>query len=183
MVAYGAINLLIAAYFCLSPSVYFFAKHQRETVRWKEAAAIALVCFLLLCSVGAALAGLWAFRNEELRDAIDFAEMAAEEIYVTADQNWTVSHVTQRSLQRDGPMRLGYFFQSTRQRLRSVQQISNSRGWIRLRLHFPWQFEWDAYVVCHAESEDGPAELHFILWKSEANWQIEHMWWSYLPLT
>jgi hypothetical protein len=55
MVAYGAINLLIASYFCLSPSVYFFAKHQRETVRWKEAAAIALVCFLLLCSVGGRL--------------------------------------------------------------------------------------------------------------------------------
>jgi hypothetical protein len=182
MISLGAINLLIAAYFCLSPSVYFFAKRQRETVRWKEAAAIGIVCVLLLCSIVVALAGLWAFRNEQLGDAIECAETAAEQIYVNADRNWAFSHVTQQSLQHDGRARLEYFFQSANQSLRSVQQISNSRGWIRPRFYFPSQFDWDAYVICHAESQDGPAELHFVLSKAGKNWRIDHMWWSYLPL-
>jgi len=182
MISFGAINLLIAAYFCLSPSVYFFAKRQREIVRWKEAVAAGVVCTLLLCSVAAALGGLWAVRNDQLADAIEFAEMAAEQIYVNANLDWAFSHVSQRSGQRDGRVRLERFFQITNQRLRSVEQISNSRGWVRLHFQFPFRFEWDAYVVCRAQSRDGPAELHFILWKPERNWEIDHMWWSYLAL-
>jgi hypothetical protein len=128
------------------------------------------------------LAGLWAFRNEQLGDAIEFAETAAEQIYVKANRNWAVSHVTQRSLQANGGARLDHFFQSVSRSLRSVQQISNSHGWIQLRFHFPSQFEWDAYVVCHAESQDGPVELHFVLSKADENWRIDHMWWSYPPI-
>jgi hypothetical protein len=182
MISFGAINLLIAAYFCLSSSVYFFAKRQRETVRWKEAVGVGAVCFLLLCSIAAALAGLWLFRNEQFSDAIEFAETASEKIYVNADRNWTFSHVTRRSLQPNGNAHLEYFFRSAGKSLRSVQQISNSRGWIRLRFHFPSQFESEAYIICHAESQDGPAELHFVLSKYDNNWRIDHMWWTYLPL-
>jgi hypothetical protein len=181
MVAFGAVNLLLASYFCLSSSVYFFAKHQRETVRLIEAIAIAAVCLLLLCSISAGLLGLWALRNEQLREAIEFAETAGQEVYIRGDHGWALSHVTQRSLQRDGRVRMGYFFQQTSQGLRSVREISDSRGWIRMRVHFPSQFEWDAYVISRAESANGPAELHFVLWKSEENWEIDHMWWTYLP--
>jgi|SRR5580700_3724804 hypothetical protein len=182
MVSFGVINLLLASYFCLSPSVYFFAKHQRETVRWKETAAVGAACLLLLCSIAAALTALWAFRNEQLQEAIEFAETAGEEVYINADHDWALSHVTQRSLQQDGRERLDYFFRVSNQSLRSVREISNPRGWLRMRFHFPSHFEWDAYVIARAESQSGPAELHFLLSKSKENWEIDHMWWKYLPL-
>src|SRR5437899_3246249 len=41
MGVFGAINLMVATYFCFSSSVYFFAKRQRETIRWKEAVGVA----------------------------------------------------------------------------------------------------------------------------------------------
>ena len=144
MVSFGVINLLIAGYFCLSPSVYFFAKRQRETIRWTEAAAVGAVCLLLLCSIAAALTGLWAYRNEQLQQAIEFAQTAGEEIYIKADHDWVLSHVTQRSLQHDGRERLNYFFQVSNQSLRSVREISNPHGWLQMRFHFPSRFEWDA---------------------------------------
>jgi len=144
MVSFGVINLLIAGYFCLSPSVYFFAKRQRETIRWTEAAAVGAVCLLLLCSIAAALTGLWAYRNEQLQQAIEFAQTAGEEIYIKADHDWVLSHVTQRSLQHDGRERLNYFFQVSNQSLRSVREISNPHGWLRMRFRFPSRFEWDA---------------------------------------
>jgi hypothetical protein len=109
-VSFGAINLLIASYFCLSSSVYFFAKRQRETVRWREAVAVAVVCLLLLCSIGAGMIGLWAFRTQQLREAVEFAEVAAQQIYENADEDWALSHVTHKSLQYyDGRQRLKYF--------------------------------------------------------------------------
>ncbi len=182
MVSFGAINLLIAGYFCLSPSVYFFAKRQRETVRWTEAASVGAVCLLLLYSIAAALTALWAYRNEQLQEAIEFAQTAGEEIYLRPDRDWVLSHVTQRSLQHDGRERLNYFFQVSNQSLQSVREISNPHGWLRMRFRFPSRFEWDAYVVSRAESQNGPAELHFLLSKSEENWEIDHMWWTYLPL-
>lgn len=41
----ACISLLIGSYLCLSPSVLFFARRQREIVRWHESLLIGAVCF------------------------------------------------------------------------------------------------------------------------------------------
>jgi hypothetical protein len=179
---FGAINLVVAAYLSLSPSVYFFAKRQRKTVRWKEALGVAAVCFLVLCSIGAAMIGVWGFRIRQTREAAEFADIAAQHVYVDLDSDWTVLHVTQSSLQDDGSARLKFFFDDMKERLRSVHQISEPGGIVRVQFQFPTGFRWHAHVTLHAESKDGPARLHFILSKSAQDWEIEHMWWEYLPL-
>src|SRR5438270_5112203 len=175
---FGAINLVVATYLGLSPSVYFFAKRQRETVRWKEGLAVGAACFLVLCSIVAAILAVWGFRVRQMRNAAEFADVAAQHVYVDSDLDWTIAHVSQRSFQDDGSTRLKFFFDDTKQRLRSVRGISESDGIVKVRFELPIGFHWDAHVTCHAESDDGPARLHFILSKSAQDWEIERMWWE-----
>ena len=179
---FGAINLIVAGYLCLSSSVYFFAKRQHESVRWKDALGVAAVCFLVLGSIGAAMLGVWGFRIQQLREALEFGNVAADHIYVDSDFDWALSRITHTSLQRGGRQRLDSFFEDKKRRLGAVRQISEPRGTLRVRYRFPVDFEWSVHVISHAESDDGPANLHFILSKTTRDWQIDHIWWEYLPL-
>jgi hypothetical protein len=178
----GAINLVVATYLCLSPSVYAFAQRQRETVRWKEAVAIAAICLLILGSIAAGLVGVWQLRAQQIEQAGDFAEAAAQHVYVESDFEWATSHVTAKSLEKNGRSRLHFFIEDNKARLRGVRHISQSSATVRGRFRFPAQFAWYAHVICRAESDDGPAKLHFVLAKTRMDWEIEHMWWEYLPL-
>ena len=63
----GSASLIIGFYLCFSPSIYFFAKRQRETVRWKESLLFGLVCFLVLLTIGAGIIGLAGFRMQRAR--------------------------------------------------------------------------------------------------------------------
>jgi hypothetical protein len=92
-----------------------------------------------------------------------------------------LAHVTRQSLQNYGRQRLQYFFENTKN-LGAVRQISQARGSVRLYFRFPSNFESDAYLISRAEIQNGPVELHFILWNSGSDWQVDRMWWTYLPL-
>jgi hypothetical protein len=180
--AVGAINLLIASYFCLSSSVYFFAKRQREKVRGREAIGIAAVCLLILASIGAAMFAVWGLRVRELHEAGEFVATAAQRVYVESDLDWALTHVTPESLQSNGLTRLKFFLEDIKQKLPATRQISDVSGKMEVRFQFPADFHWQANATCHAESDKGPARLHFVISNTGADWQIEHMWWEYLPL-
>jgi hypothetical protein len=177
----GTISFLVGAYLC-SPSVYFFANRQKEIVRWRESLLFGAVCVLMVCSIAAASFALWEFGEQRREDACDFADQAAWHIYADHDRNWTLSNVTQLSLQQGGPARLGYFLEDTRKRLGSMRQILAATGTARLHFQLPFRFEVEAHVISHAETQFGPAELHFLLWNHGDHWEIEHMWWEYLPI-
>jgi hypothetical protein len=34
---------------------------------------------------------------------------------------------------------------------------------------------------CRAETDEGPVLLNFILWNFDSDWEIERVWWEYLP--
>jgi hypothetical protein len=175
---YATINFLIGAALC-SPSVYFFAKRQKEIVRWKESLLGAAASGMLLCAIVAAAVGAWFVREEYRRDARDFADQAAERIYLARDEQWAAIHVTSQSLQTNGAQRLRYFFQYTSDTLGIVQEIRHADGIARLRFRFPFALEVDARVVAHAQTQRGPAEFYFILLNVNHAWQIDHMWWQF----
>jgi len=178
---FGVINMVIGV--CLfSPSVYFFAKHQKEIVRWKESVLFGAACLFTLCNIAAASVAFWVFRAGHERAAYEFTNEAAQNIYVAPDRDWTEAHIAAESLKQLGTARLKYFFDSTQERLGSVAEVSSPVGTVRLRFQFPWRFETNANLVSHAQSKRGPVALHFLLWNSGDRWQIQHMWWDYLPI-
>lgn|SRR5262249_37099685 len=179
---FGISNMVIGV--CLfSPSVYFFARRQKEAIHWKESLLFGVACLFILCNIAAASVGFYIFRLDRERAACEFANEAAQNIYVTRDRDWAEAHVTAASLQQLGTRRLKYFFESTQAALGSVDEVSPAVGMVRLRLQFPWRFETDANLVSRAQSKRGPVALHFLLWNSGDRWQIQHMWWDYLPIT
>jgi hypothetical protein len=104
---FGTMNIVIGAYL-FSPSVYFFARHQKKTTHWKEALLFAAGCCLIMCNVAAIAVGFWFFLEQHRRDACHFADDAGQHIYVDQDRDWAFAHVLKKP---DDPYRsrLDYF--------------------------------------------------------------------------
>ena len=181
LAAVGCAQLVAGVYLSLSPSVHAFAKRQREMVGWKEWLIFGVICLLILTSIGAAMLGLFAYRVRLNHSSSIFAGHAARRIYGEPDRPWIFSHLTRRSLSRNGGRaRMEQFLDQTRQ-LGSLRQIMCSDGATRLHFHLPATFESEARVICRAETEEGPVLLNFILWNFGFDWEIERVWWEYLP--
>ena len=178
----GAITLLIGTYLCLSPSVYSFARRQRETVRWQEAVLIAVVCLLVIISIAAALLGLQFVHIQREREAARFAEEVAQRVYLDHDFDWTLAHVTPTSLEDDGRERLRYFFSAVRRQLGEIRSISGAQATVSLRFRLPSTFASDAQVISNAESAAGPVELHARLLEEGSGWEVDRMWWTFAPM-
>jgi len=176
-----ATNMVIGVYL-FSPSVYFFARRQKETTHWKEALLFAAGCCLIMCNVAAVAVGFWFFLEQHRRDACHFADDAGQHIYVDQDRDWAFAHVLKKS---DDPYgsRLDYFLRYTKSSLGSVREISPANGVVRLQFHFPWKFEYKALLRSRAESTGGPMALRFVLLSSGDRWEIEHFSWDYLPIS
>src|ERR1041385_6712582 len=77
----GAYSLMVGCYLGLAPSVYFFAKRQKEKVRWTESLAVAGVFVLLLGSVYAGVLGLAGYKAALEREAREFADTAFQRVF------------------------------------------------------------------------------------------------------
>ena len=178
----GAIDFIIASYLCLSSSVYFFAKRQREKMHWPEAIGIAAACLLILGSIGAAMLTVWGLRVRELREAGEFVATAAQRIYVESDIDWALTHVTPESFQNNGRARMEFFVNDTKEKLPAAREISEVGGKMDVHFQLPANFQWQAQATCRIESKLGPARLHFVILNTGVEWQIDRMWWEYLPM-
>src|SRR4051794_3465847 len=173
----GVICLAIGVSFCLSSSVYFFARRQRENLRWKEALLIGAVCLLVLVSLGMGLLGLAIIHHQRASDASRFADETARHIYTDQDMEWALAHVTARSLQERGPERLRYFL-GTVKNLGKFEEISGARTNVRIGLHFPDTFTAYAESIADAQTDRGTLELHTVLLDAGHGWEIDRMWWT-----
>jgi hypothetical protein len=173
----GIICLVIGVCFCLSSSVYFFARRQRENLRWKEAVLIAAVCLLVLVSLGIGLLGLNIIHQERAMDASRFADETARHIYSDQDMEWALAHVTAHSLQERGPDRLRYFL-GTVKRLGKFDEISGARTNVRIGLQLPNTFTAYPEATADAKTDLGTIELHTVLLDAGHGWEIDRMWWT-----
>src|SRR5215212_5405726 len=174
----GLICFSVGVCFCLSSSVYFFAKRQRENMRWKEAVLVAGCCVLVLISLGTGLVGLAFIQHQRATEASEFANEAADHIYKDRDAGWALAHVSRRSLQEDGQKRLRYYLQSIRS-LGTFEQISSAHAAVRTGLRLPNRLSSDAEVISKAKTEAGWIDLHARLFDEGDGWQIDRMWWTY----
>jgi hypothetical protein len=178
----GATTFLIGFYLCFSPSIYFFARHQREIIRWRESILIGFICLVMLFSVGASAMGLFITREQWRRDASLFAAETGHRIYHDRDFQWVLDHVTPESRQESGPQRLRRFFESNKEQLGEVGLMEEPRTQIRLRFQPPLGFAAEARADGRAQTKSGPVEVHETFENKAGDWQIVHMWWTYLPL-
>src|SRR5207248_413170 len=84
----------VGAYLGLAPSVYFFAKRQRESIRWMEAVAVAVVFLVLLGSLSAGIVGLVRYRVSLEEQARQFADAAFRNIFREHDTYFLLDHAS-----------------------------------------------------------------------------------------
>ena len=174
----GATNLLIATYFCLSPSIYFFAKRQRENRSWLHSGMVVAVFVLLSFSCFIGAVGLVLYRAHVQQAAIEFTQEAAEHIYTDQDREWMFAHFSPVEIGATSPEDLNAFFRQNVGRVAPVLQISTPTGPVWLIYHFPAEFVWKAQLATEGNSGYGPVRIHFWISDVGDGWRIDRAWWE-----
>lgn len=179
-IAVGSIIFIVGFILCFSPSIYFFAQHQREHVRWLEAVLTAGVCLLLVASIGTALLSFIALREDWRKDATSFAMEANHRIYQDRDFDWVQARVNDVTSRRQGPERLQNFFRENRERLGAVSAFEEPRSRIIIRVLWPLDLAGTVWVDSRANTSFGPVETHEIVEGRRGDWHLDHMWWEWV---
>src|SRR5437762_3733031 len=124
MAAAGGVNLLIATYFCISPSVYFFAKRQRENRSWLHSGMVVAVFVLLSFTFFIGSVVLFAYRARAEAGAIEFTQEAAIYIYGDQDREWMFANLSPVDVAASTRANLNAFFEQNVGRVSPVLQIS-----------------------------------------------------------
>jgi hypothetical protein len=100
----GVLDLFIGA-FCFAPSVHFFARHQKEQIRWPEKLVVVAIFFLLAGSVLFALLGIGAFTASVREEAEDYGRKALRRVFAENDTVFLLDEANAAVMERYG--RLG----------------------------------------------------------------------------
>ena len=179
LAAAGAINCIIAAYFCISSSVYFFAKRQRENRSWLHSGMVVAVFVLLSFTFFVASVALFAYHARAQATAIEFTQEADVHIYSDQDREWMFANLPPDVLAASTPKSLNAFFDQNVGRVGPVLQISTPTAEsVRLVYHFPRQFSFRAQLAADGKSSYGPVRIHFWIADDGRGWEIDRTWWE-----
>jgi hypothetical protein len=179
LAAAGTINCLIATYFCISPSVYFFAKRQRENRSWLHSGMVVAVFVLLSFTFFIGSVALFAYRARAEAGAIEFAQEASIHIYGDQDRDWMFANLAPLDRASNTPKSLNAFFDQNVGRLGPVLQISTPAARsVRLVYHFPTYLGFRVQLAADGKSGYGPVRIHFWIADYGNGWQIDRTWWE-----
>jgi hypothetical protein len=177
--AIGSINLIIGTYLCLSPSVYFFAKRQREKRSWLVSGIVVGTFVLVSVTFSLGTLGLFAYKAHAQSAAIEFAQDAAEHVYGDNDREWLLRHLTSQAKASDDQRSVINVFDDAVQFMGPVTQISAPTGQARVFYHPPLTLACEAHMVADGVSAYGHARLYFLLIDSGHGWQVQSTWWEH----
>jgi hypothetical protein len=179
-VGLGVVGFGLSAYLGLAPSVYFFAKHQREKRNWKDVLAVALVFLLVLASFGAGILGLAGYRASRLAEAREFADRAFQHIFGEHDTQFLLERTTERLMKEGGGMNgLTRFLQTTTMRAGDVHDIKPPIGTLRCWYKFPFGVGTYGEVISEGMGDRGRVKLWMRIGEGGQGWQIDAVWWTY----
>ncbi len=175
----GSINILIATYFCLSPSVFFFAKRQRENRSWLHSGLVVAGLLLLSLTFFIGAIGLFAYQAHAQVAAIHFTQEAAQHVYGDGDRDWLSQHSTPQALARSDEKSLIAVFEDATRFVGPVTQISRTSGKARVLYRFPATLTCEAHMIADGISAYGHARMYFFIIDSGNGWQLQSTWWEH----
>ena len=176
LIVAATINILVATYFCLSSSVYFFAKHQQERRSWLYSLVVGAVFVLLFLTFIIGSVGLFVYHGRLYADAVQFADQAAEHIYTDQDREWMFAHFAPDEIAAVSRESLDAFFQDSVGRIGPVLEISTPTGPMEVIYHFPAEFTSKAQLDAEGKSSFGPVRIHFWISDMGSGWKIDRTW-------
>ena len=178
-VVFGCIDLIVGIYLGASPSVYFFAKRQRETRNWLRVVSVAALLGLMFVSF-AATVGVHAYKMWLEREASEFGTEAFKRIFTDHDAEFLLDRITERGLIASGGReQLTQFVKTTALQTGDLHDINRTGVLIKLTYGFPFNLGCIGRVTAQADGTAGPVQLQLNVTKSDQDWEIETLSWHY----
>jgi hypothetical protein len=178
----GVYSFVVGCYLAFAPSVYFFAKRQRETVRRGESLAIAFVFLVLFGTLVAGIFGLVASRAGLEREARAFADTAFRRIFTDHDTEFLLDHASDRLLKNaGGRAELTRFLQHATMGAGDVHDIHEPAlfGPLRVRYSFPLKLVSDGTMTSFGMGQRSRIRMMLMVGDDNGEWQIHEIrWWS-----
>lgn len=178
--SFGAGNLFICSYFCLSSSVYFFARRQGERRDWWHSIAVAVVFGLLVIMFFGVSIALSAYKNRLEQEAREFADDAFTKIFVSHDPEFFLTHITEPTLAAVGGRdRVTRFVQRTRFNPGEIDEPGPVTGQLRVSYGFPASLTSIGNMTITGGTIYGRISIHMEIIDTGKGWQINALWWNH----
>jgi hypothetical protein len=175
----GVYSFVSGCYLAFAPSVYFFAKRQRETVRRTESLFIALGFLVLLGSLVAGVAGLLGYKANLEREARTFADHAFRRIFADHDTAFLLEHASDSLLKGPGGRAgLTKFLQQATMGAGDVNDIEQPVGTIRFWYSFPFHLASEGHMAASGTGTWNRIRMQLIIGEAGGEWQIHGIHWQ-----
>jgi hypothetical protein len=170
----GVGELIVFCYLVVSPSVWVFARHQREHIRRWEVLAISGAFLLVFVSVASAALAFFNYERTLKADATEFAAMAFHRVFENRDAAYLAEH-SSRERKNSSPESFINWIGAQLGDVRSVGPLGTS-----FQVKFvPYHFELRGKVRSRVVFESGPVWITIQISGREPDWEIDHVSWDY----
>jgi hypothetical protein len=175
---YSGFHLVLGAYFLgagiylgMAPSIYAFARHQRESIRISEIILMAAAFFLLLCTLAAASLGFHELKLSLEADAFDFARVTFDRVFQDHDVAFLAKHASAMRKNSSPPK----FMRQMQQDLGNLEGVDRPLGkfsWkiSRRNVRLIGEVRWETHF-----SNAGRVLIHLNLSGGLHGWEIDHL--------
>lgn len=175
----GLVGLTIFAYLALAPSVYAFARHQRERIRLTESLIVGGIFLLVLASVGSGLFGFYVYDSDLQAQATRFVGATFNKVFLYHDDEF-LSRNLKREERSSTPKA---FVEGLRSSLGQPSWVGPPRGVFTTRfqnhaLQLTGRFDIPALF-----GSTLPIWINIDVSRIGDGWQIDHIGWGYSPRT
>jgi hypothetical protein len=176
--AIGLYSFASGCYLAFAPSVYFFAKRQRETVRRTESLFIALSFLVLLASLVAGVVGLLGYKANLERQARTFADHAFSRIFTDHDTEFLLENASPSLLNGPGGRAgLTKFLQQATMGAGDVHDIEQPVGTIRFWYSFPFRLASEGNIAASGTGTWNRIRMQLIIGEAGGEWKIHAIHW------
>ncbi|MGH8095612.1 MAG: hypothetical protein ACREIF_19450 [Chthoniobacterales bacterium] len=170
----GIGGLIFFCYLVLAPSVYAFARHQRERIKLGESLVVGLVLLLVLISFGSGLFAFYSYVIGLEREATGFAATAFDQVFIYHDEEFLQSNLKDEKRAMT-PHRFIDRLQNELGEPRSVGKLEQSFT-TRLVAHHLWvDGKFRVPVIYDSYNS---VWINIEVSRIGEGWQIDHIGWS-----
>lgn len=173
----GLGGLTIFTYLALAPSVYAFARHQRERIKLSESLTVGAIFLLVLASVGSGLYAFYLYDTELEREATSFAATTFNKVFVYHDAEFLRSNL------KDGERALSpeAFVAQLSSSFDQPRWMGSLRGTFTTRLVARRVMITGLFQMPVLYEGSTPIWVNLEVSRIGDGWQIDHIGWEFGP--
>ena len=174
----GLFGLTIFTYLALAPSVYAFARHQRERIRPVESLIVGGILLLVLVSVGCGLYGFYVYNQDIQAQATAFAETTFNKVFLYHDDDFLRANLKPE----ERAMSPQAFVENVAAHLGELHWVGPPRGVFTTSFHERRLLMTGHFRMPAIFDDPAPIWINIDVSRIGDGWQIDHIGWGYEPL-